>query len=478
MSRASSRSRVVSLETTLFDAADKLRQDMDAAEYKHVVLALIFLRSVERMESQIVVPEASSWSRLKAARWSEPSGQPGRVFDLAMEGLERNNPRLAGTLFRGFSALPIARNGRLVELAGLIDTVPLERGDTTDTLGHIYEVFLEHFAHAEGHRGGQFYTPRCVVELLYAMLKPTSGVLYDPCCGSGGMFVASRRSRSTGLRFLGQESNRTTWRLARMNLVLHDLDGDLGAAEGDTFLDDFHAGKKVDVVLSNPPFNAKDWGASKLGADARWAYGVPPSGNANYAWIQHILHHLADHGRAAVVLANGALTSEQVGEGEIRRALVDAGVVECIVSLPPQLFLSTTIPASVWCLSKAPQTNILFVDGSSMGTLCDRTHRLLLAEDIERIAAVYQQHRGRAEVPYEDVPGFCRVVSLEEVAQHRYGLVPGRYVGFEEPAPAEAVLSRIEEQIAVAEIALDRVGEAARFARELLASLRDGIHRG
>jgi type I restriction enzyme M protein len=331
-----------------------------------------------------------------------------------------------------------------------------------------------------------------VVHLLAEMIEPFHGVLYDPCCGSGGMFIQSERmlrqrdGQTPDLRCVGQESNRTTWRLARMNIALHGLSADLGAREGDTFLDDLHHDLKVDFVLSNPPFNAKDWGGDRLRNDVRWRFGAPPVGNANYAWLQHILHHLDDHGLAAVVLSNGALSSDQSGEGEIRRALVDAGVVDCVVSLPPQLFFTTTIPVSVWCLAKsrdhgarARRGGVLFIHANDHGRLVDRTHRVLDDEEIDRIAATYRRWRGASlDSPYRDEPGFCRAATLEEVRRHRYALVPGRYVGFAEPGPPEAVFARVSAEIEAAERALDRIGDATGVARDLLQALREGVVHG
>jgi type I restriction enzyme M protein len=472
---------------TLWAAADKLRGHLDAAEYKHVVLGLIFLKYISDAfqalhddlsaragsdytdpedrdeylaENVFWVPPEARWAALQS---QAKSPEIGLRLDEAMAAIERENPRLKGTLPQNYGR-PALDKRRLGELIDLISTITMLSGDV---LGQVYEYFLGQFASAEGKKGGEFYTPQSIVKLLVAMLEPYKGRVYDPCCGSGGMFVQSERfvaahgGRMGDIAVYGQESNPTTWKLCRMNLAIHHIDGNIGPHAADTFHNDLHPDLKADYILANPPFNISDWGGDLLAEDKRWQYGVPPTGNANYAWLQHMLHHLAANGRAGIVLANGSMSSQQSGEGEIRRRLVEADLVACMVALPPQLFFNTQIPACLWFLSRTKpdgrQGQTLFIDARSLGRMVDRTRRELPDEEIERIAAVFHAWRVEqfAELPYKDEPGFCKSATLAEIAAHDYVLTPGRYVGaadveddgepFEEKM--ERLVATLEEQL-------------------------------
>jgi type I restriction enzyme M protein len=486
-----------SFEDTLWEAADKLRNNLDAAEYKHVLLGLVFLKSIgDASEAHFRVPEEARWEVL-ARHTSEPATQPGigtRV-DAAMEALERDNPTLRGTLPRGYArpALEPRRLGELVTLVGTLGLGPPESRDQ-DILGRAYEYFLAKFARAEGKNGGQYYTPRSVVRLLVEMLAPYEGRVYDPCCGSGGMFVQSERfleehgGRRGDLSIYGQESNPTTWRLARMNLALRGLAHDLGPEPADSLHRDLHPELKADFILANPPFNVSDWGGERLRDDARWRYGAPPVGNANFAWVQHILHHLSPRGVAGLVLANGSMSSTQTGEGEIRRALVEADVVDCLVALPGQLFYSTQIPACMWLLARdkgahgqrrSRKGEVLFIDARALGHRADRTHRELTGADLLRMAGTYHAWRGDPEAEdYADVPGFCRSVTLEEIAALGHTLSPGRYVGSDEPArhgapePLSVVMPRLVSELE------HHIAETHRLEDEIRENLRRLVHDG
>ncbi len=454
-------------EQTLGQAADKLRNNLDAAEYKHVVLGLIFLKYISdafaELHAKLVDeqdegadPEDADEYRAvnvfwvpQEARWEFLQGkakQPsiGKLVDQAMDAIERDNPSLKGVLPKQF-ARPALDKQRLGELIDLIGTIGLgdKENRSKDILGRVYEYFLGQFASAEGKKGGQFYTPRCVVRVLVEMLAPYKGRVFDPCCGSGGMFVQSEKfveehgGRVGDIAIYGQESNPTTRRLCKMNLAIRGIDGDIGKEHADSFRRDLQKDLKADFVLANPPFNDSDWGGDKLADDVRWKYGVPPKGNANFAWVQHFVHHLSPKGRAGFVLANGSMSSNQSGEGQIRCNLIEADMVECMVAMPSQLFYSTQIPVCLWFLSRkkpisrARQT--LFIDARKLGTLIDRVHRELTDEDIARIAGTFHAWRGdKGTGKYEDVPGFCKSATTDEIIEHGHVLTPGRYVGAEE----------------------------------------------
>ena len=462
-------------ESELWSMADALRGSMDAAEYKHVVLGLIFLKYISDAFEERHASVLAEWGEEAAedpdeytaeaifwvppeARWAHLGAQArqptiGQLVDDAMAGVERDNPALRGVLPKDYAreGLDKQRLGQLIDMVGNI-AVGDEAARSNDVLGRVYEYFLGQFAGAEGKKGGEFYTPRCVVRLLVEMLEPYSGRVYDPCCGSSGMFVQSVEfidAHATGngnggkargdISIYGQESNYTTWRLARMNLAIRGIEGQI--AHGDSFHNDRHPDLRADFILANPPFNVKKWGGERLADDKRWQYGLPPPNNANYGWVQHIVHHLAPRGTAGFVLANGSMSSNQFGEGEIRRNLIEADLVDCMVALPRQLFYSTQIPACLWFLSRDRgggalrdrQGETLFVDAHELGRMVDRTHRELTAEDIDRIADTYHRWRG-ADGDYQDAPGFCRSVPLDELRRQDHVLTPGRYVG---AAPVE-----------------------------------------
>ena len=453
------------LEKQLWKAADKLRKNIDAAEYKHVVLGLIFLRyisvSFEQLYAQLVeqqsdgadpedrdeyaaenvfyVPANARWSHLVSVA---KSPQVGKYIDDAMDAIESENKSLKGVLPKVF-ARPNLDPTSLGELIDLIGNSTLQNTSTksADLLGHVFEYFLGEFALAEGKKGGQFYTPRSVVELLVNMLEPYKGRMLDPCCGSGGMFVQSEKfvkehqGRIENISVYGQESNQTTWRLCKMNLAIRGIDASQVKwnTEG-SFLNDAHRDVKADFVMANPPFNDSDWSGDQLRNDARWQYGVPPAGNANFAWIQHFIYHLAPSGQAGFVLAKGSLTSKTGGEGDIRKALIDKGLIACIVNLPAKLFLNTQIPACLWFVTRNRSKRageILFIDARNKGHLINRRTRELSEEDIQEIAQTYHLWRDES-VEYQDIAGFCASVPVSRVAELDYVLTPGRYVGLPE----------------------------------------------
>jgi len=459
-------------ENKLWEMADKLRGHMDAAEYKHVVLGLIFLKYISdafqgkyeelkaKQETEYTDPEdrdeylaANIFWVPPEARWETIQAQApqptiGRVIDEAMVAIERENRSLRGVLPKDYSrpTLDKTRLGGLVKLVGDIDLKARKSG-VKDPLGRVYEYFLGRFAAAEGKGGGEFYTPQCVVQLLVAMIEPYRGRVYDPCCGSGGMFVQSEKfveehgGRLGDIAIYGQDSNPTTWRLAKMNLAIRRIDADLGPHHADTFLSDLHKDLKADYILANPPFNMSDWGGERLRDDPRWRYGVPPAGNANYAWVQHFIHHLAPNGIAGFVMANGALSTSTKAELAIRKGIIEDDLVDCIVALPGQLFYTTQIPVCLWFVTRNKKTDprhgfrdrqgeTLFIDARRMGRLVDRVHRELTREEIQRIASVY--HAWKKGQDYEDKPGWWESATIEEIREHGYVLTPGRYVGAEE----------------------------------------------
>jgi type I restriction enzyme M protein len=496
------------IKKTLWATADKLRANMDAAEYKHLVLGLIFVKYISDtfaarraelttrltnpadyyyfanatpadLEQELEdrdyytevnafwVPESARWEALRSAA---KQSDIGKRIDDALTLIEAENPKLKGILDKRYARaqLPDGKLGELVDLVSTIgfgdnptNRVPPGNGDAVsapqggrgslgrpgassarDVLGQVYEYFLGMFASAEGKRGGQFYTPASIVKTLVAILSPHSGQVYDPCCGSGGMFVQSEKfieahgGKIGDVSIYGQEANPTTWRLAAMNLAIRGIDFNLGREPGDTFTRNQHADLRADFILANPPFNISDWWHGSLTGDARWVYGDPPQGNANYAWLQHMLHHLKPTGRAGIVLANGSMSSSQNSEGTIRAAMVDADVVEVMVALPGQLFFNTQIPACLWFLVKQKthrKGQVLFIDARKQATMISRVQSELTDVVIERIAATVAAWRGEPEAgDYDDIAGFCRSVPLAEIAQHGHVLTPGRYVGAEE----------------------------------------------
>jgi type I restriction enzyme M protein len=498
---------VLGFEQKMWQAADKLRSHMDASEYKHVVLGLIFLKyisdALEERRAMLVneqyadpedrdeytaenvfwVPKAARWYNFQAN-----AKQPtiGKLIDDAMIAIEKANPSLKNILPKNY-ARPALDKQRLGELIDLISTIGFgsKEDRSKDILGRVYEYFLGQFASAEGKKGGEFYTPRCIVRLLVEMIEPYHGRIYDPCCGSSGMFVQSEEfilqhgGKLTDISVFGQESNPTTWQLAKMNLAIRGIEANLGEHNADSFHNDLHKDLKADFILANPPFNLKDWGAERLKGDIRWKYGTPPPGNANFAWVQHIIHHLSPKGVAGFVLANGSMSSNMSGEGDIRRNMIEANLVDCMVALPSQLFYGTQIPACLWFLARNKgngkfrdrRGETFFIDARRMGTMVDRTHRELTDDDIRRIANTYHAWRGEKDVgKYEDVPGFCKSPANEEVASHDFVLTPGRYVGAEEAEedgePFEQKMKRLtatlEEQFA----------ESARLEKAIRANLK------
>jgi type I restriction enzyme M protein len=500
-------------EAELWQMADALRNNMDAAEYKHVVLGLIFLKYISdafearhaELEAQrkqgadpedkdeyratniFWVPKEARWSHLKA---SAPQPTIGKLVDDAMAAIERDNPSLKGVLPKDY-ARPGLDKQRLGQLINMVSDVAL--GDAAarakDTLGRVYEYFLSQFASAEGKKGGQFYTPSHVVRVLVEMLAPYKGRVYDPCCGSGGMFVQSEKfmeahaGRLGDISIYGQESNYTTWRLAKMNLAIRGIDAQI--AHGDAFHADGHPDLKADYVLANPPFNDSDWRGELLKDDKRWVHGVPPAGNANFAWVQHFLYHLAPSGIAGFVLANGSMSSNQSGEGEIRKNIIESDLVDCMVALPGQLFYSTQIPVCLWFLSRARKNgrfrdrrgHTLFIDARRLGTLVDRVHRELTDTDIARIAGTYHAWRGdKGAGKYEDIAGFCKSATIDEIRKHGHVLTPGRYVGAEaqedDGEPFDEKMKRLTATLR------EQQAEAANLDAAIAANLKELGHGG
>ena len=510
------------IKKTLWATADKLRANMDAAEYKHLVLGLIFLKYVsdtfaarraeltrrfadeaddyflydcdaellaEELEDRdyykevnvFWVPESARWEALRAAA---KQTDIGKRIDDALAAIEGENPKLKGILDKRYARAQLP-DGKLGELVDLVSTIGFgtDAGQARDVLGQVYEYFLGQFASAEGKKGGQFYTPASIVKTLVAVLAPHHGKVYDPCCGSGGMFVQSEKfieahgGKIGDVSIYGQESNPTTWRLAAMNLAIRGIDYNLGREPGDTFTRNQHPDLRADFILANPPFNISDWWHGSLEGDPRWVHGTPPQGNANYAWLQHMLYHLKANGRAGIVLANGSMSSSQNSEGDIRRAMVEADVVEVMVALPGQLFFNTQIPACLWFLVKQKPVRkgqVLFIDARKLGTMISRVQAELSDAVIERIAATVAAWRGEAgggEVigKYEDIPGYCRSVPLAEIAQHGHVLTPGRYVGAEAVEEDDEAFAEKMQQLT------EKLGEQMAKGAELDALIRQKL---
>ncbi len=512
--KSSNSGAVVGFEQKLWQTADALRGSMDAAEYKHTVLGLIFLKYISdafeeqhakleaerskgadpehpdeyRADQIFWVPKEARWPQLMAAAKQATIGQ---LVDGAMEAVERDNPSLKGVLPKDY-ARPALDKQRLGQVIDLITNIRVGDAEarSRDVLGRVYEYFLSQFASAEGKKGGEFYTPRCVVKTLVEMIEPFKGRVYDPCCGSAGMFVQSVefiRAHANGngnggkakgdVSIYGQESNYTTWKLAKMNLAIRGIEGQI--AQGDSFHNDRFPDLKADYILANPHFNDSDWRGDLLREDKRWKFGVPPAGNANYAWVQHIIHHLAPTGVAGFVLANGSMSSNQSGEGEIRKNMVEADLVDCMVALPGQLFYSTQIPACLWFLTREKKNHrfrdrrgqVLFIDARKLGRMADRTHRELTDEDVARIANTYHAWRGeKASGKFEDIAGFCKSASLEDIRKHGHVLTPGRYVGAEaqvdDGEPFEEKMRRLTTQL------LEQFAESSKLEKEILKNLK------
>ena len=468
----------IGFEKQIWDAACVLRGNMDASEYKNVVLGLIFLKYIsDRFEEKhrelveegdgfeedideytsegiFFVPQGARWRDI-AAKAHTP--EIGTAIDEAMRAIEKDNKRLKDILPKNF-ARPELDKRRLGEVVDLFTNIRMiEHGDEKDILGRTYEYCLSKFAEQEGKLAGEFYTPSCVVRTLVEVLQPYHGRVYDPCCGSGGMFVQSAKfveSHSGNINDIsvyGQDSNPTTWKMAQMNLAIRGIDADLGKFNADTFFNDCHPTLRADFIMANPPFNLSDWGADKLADDVRWQYGMPPSGNANFAWLQHMIYHLAPNGRIGMVLANGSLSSQSGGEGEIRKNIINADLVDCIVAMPPKLFYTTQIPVSLWFLSKNKKQKgkTLFIDARKLGTMVSRKNCELTDADIRRIADTYNAF---ADGTLTDQKGFCAVAITEDIAKQDYILTPGRYVGNEEQAddgePFDDKMKRLTGELA------------------------------
>lgn len=467
----------IGFEKQIWDAACVLRGNMDASEYKSVVLGLIFLKYISdrfdekyqallaegdgfeedvdeyTSEGIFFVPENARWNVIAS---SAHTPEIGTIIDEAMRSIEKENKRLKDILPKNF-ARPELDKRRLGDVVDLFTNIKMvDAGSSKDILGRTYEYCLSKFAEQEGKLAGEFYTPSCVVRTLVEVLQPYNGRVYDPCCGSGGMFVQSakfvenHRGNINDISVYGQDSNPTTWKMAQMNLAIRGIDADLGKFNADTFFNDCHPTLRADYIMANPPFNLSDWGADKLTDDVRWQYGMPPAGNANFAWLQHMIHHLAPNGKIGMVLANGSLSSQSGGEGEIRKNIINADLVECIIAMPTQLFYTTQIPVSLWFLAKNKKQKgkTLFIDARKMGTMVSRKLRELTDSDIAKIAETYNTY---TEGSLENVKGFCAVVNTEEIARQDYILTPGRYVGIEEQEdnsePFEEKMNRLTSEL-------------------------------
>ncbi len=514
----------IGFEEKLWTAADKLRGSIDAAEYKHVVLGLLFLKYIsdafhgrrdeldalsrtpksdwhttdesERAalledrdeytaKNVFWVPTDARWPHLQA---NAKTPDIAKRLDDAMFAIEKDNPRLKNVLPRNYAqkGIPPERLGELIDLISGIGLGDKE-SRAKDILGRVYEYFLGKFAAAEGKLGGEFFTPQSVVRLLVEMIEPFKGRVYDPCCGSGGMFVQAERfvaaheGKATDISIYGQESNPTTWKLANMNLALRGIEAHLGEKHADTFHDDLHKDLKADFILANPPFNVSDWGGERRREDVRWKFGTPPVGNANYAWIQHFIHHLAPNGIAGFVMANGSMSSNSSGEGDIRKALVQNDMVDCMIAMPGQLFFTTQIPVCLWFVTRSKaggtlggkklrdrRNQTLFIDARKLGSLVNRTLRELSGQEITRIAETYHAWRGEVGT-YEDIAGFCKSATADEIEGHGFVLTPGRYVGAED---VEDDYEPFEKKIArLAATLQDQFAESSRLQSQIITSL-------
>lgn len=471
----------IGFEDQIWTAANILRGNMDASEYKNIVLGLIFLKYIsDRFESKYLElkEEGEGWEEYKdsytadniffvppEARWQVISyaahtAEIGKVIDNAMALIEKENSRLKNILPKGF-ARPELDKRRLGEVVDLFTNVKMkDKGDTRDILGRTYEYCLSKFAEQEGKKAGEFYTPPCVVKTIVEILKPisssqrgTRGIrVYDPACGSGGMFVQSAKfvkahaGNINEISVFGQESNPTTWKMAQMNLAIRGIEANLGSYNADTFFNDCFPTEKFDYIMANPPFNMSDWGGDKLRNDVRWKYGIPPAGNANFAWLQHMIYHMALFGKIGMVLANGSLSSQTSGEGDIRKNIVEADLVSCIVAMPPQLFYTTQIPVSLWFLSrnKKQKGKTLFIDAREMGTMKSRKLRELSDDDIKKLGDTYDKYEAGT---LENEKGFCAVVDTAEIAKHDYILTPGRYVGIKDQEPFDEKMKRLTGEL-------------------------------
>lgn len=467
----------IGFEKQIWDAACVLRGNIDASEYKSVVLGLIFLKYIsDRFDEKYkaLVEEGDGFEEdideytsegiffvPPTARWSEIAAKAhtpeiGTIIDDAMRSIEKENKRLKDILPKNF-ARPELDKRRLGDVVDLFTNIQMiEHGDEKDILGRTYEYCLAQFAEQEGKLAGEFYTPSCVVRTLVEVLQPYHGRVYDPCCGSGGMFVQSAKfienhsGNINDISVYGQDSNPTTWKLAQMNLAIRGIDADLGKYNADTFFNDCHPTMRADFIMANPPFNLSGWGADKLADDPRWQYGMPPAGNANFAWLQHMIYHLAPNGKIGMVLANGSLSSQSGGEGEIRKNIINADLVDCIVAMPAQLFYTTQIPVSLWFLSKNKKQKgkTLFIDARKMGTMVSRKNRELTNEDIAKIASTYNAY---CNSTLTNEKGFCAIASTEDIAKQDYILTPGRYVGIEEQEddgePFEEKMTRLSSEL-------------------------------
>ena len=497
----------VGFEEKLWKMADKMRNNMDPSEYKYVVLGLIFLKYIsdkfEKKYQQLIndgegfeedrdeytasnifwVPEKSRWKNIQT---KAKNTDIGIIIDDALIAIEKENPELKGVLDKRYARpeLDKTRLGELIDVISTIELIAHESNIEKDILGRVYEYFLARFADAEGKGGGEFYTPSSIVKTLVETIEPYKGRIYDPCCGSGGMFVQSEKfvkehsGKIDDISIFGQESNPTTWRLCKMNLAIRGIENNLGQQNADSFHNNQHKTLKADYILANPPFNISDWGGERLTEDVRWKYGTPPTGNANFAWIQHMVHHLAPEGTAGIVLANGSLSSNTSNEGVIRQNLLEADLVDCIIAMPTQLFYSTGIPVCLWIISRNKTNSkfrnrkgqTLFIDARKMGEMVTRRHRELTEEEINKIASTYHEYRN-VDGKYEDIPGFCKKAELAEIKSHEYILTPGRYVGIEDEEddgePFEEKMEKLTQELS------QQFKESQKLEQEIKNNLKE-----